>query len=105
MPALILIGVILWAVFGSPKKDVANLIWPDSPAPWETVDAFYYPNRHNLSTFETVRGLASLDGCRAWVRGAAAVRGDHGVVRGDYECGIGQTGTFMGLSVYRVTAR
>lgn len=105
MPALILVGVVLWFALGNPGRDVANWLWPRTPAPWETVDAYYYPDRNNLTRHEAARGLTSVDACRWWVRTVAVVRGDPGIVRGDYECGIGQTRTFMGLSVYRLTVR
>jgi hypothetical protein len=91
----------LWVLFGSPKKDVANSLWSDQAAPWESVDAFYYPNRSDLSRHQRAAGLASVDACRAWVNDVSAAHNDIGVKRGDYECGVG----YLGMRVYRTTVR
>ncbi len=49
MQALFVIGLIIWAILGSPKKNLAEWFYEDEPAPWETVDAFYYADNHNLA--------------------------------------------------------
>ena len=38
-----------WEVFGHPKQDITNWFWPNGPAAWERVDAFYYPDRGSLT--------------------------------------------------------
>lgn len=45
----LLLAFGLW-YFGTPFKTAAEVFWPNSPAPWETVEAYYYPNefRHGL---------------------------------------------------------
>ena len=65
-------GALAWFAIGTPASDVASWIWGDRPAPWETVDAFYYPNRNNLSHDERRLNVGSLDACRAWVAATAA---------------------------------
>jgi hypothetical protein len=98
-------GLCAWAVFGTPNSDLAGLFWGKGPAPWESVDAFYYPNRHNLSVHRAAHNVGSLDGCRAWVRKAARADADPALTRGDYECGVGKLEPFGGMTVYRITVR
>ena len=61
------IALVLWALFGDPSKDVANWFWEYEVAPWENVDAYYYPNRSDLSVHVSREDVGSLDGCREWV--------------------------------------
>jgi hypothetical protein len=96
---------LAWFTLGSPMSDIAGWVWGNSPAPWETVDAFYYPNRNNLSHDERRLNVGSVDACRAWVAGAAARRDDPQIRRGDYECGVGHLKDYGELKVYRVTTR
>ncbi len=103
MPLLILFAVGLWFFFGDPPETVANTFWPEDAAPWETVDAFYYPNRNDLSDFRKVSGLQSVDECRDAVSSMAATYNDSSFTRGDYECGIEIVDNFYGMNVYRTT--
>ncbi|QKK31869.1 hypothetical protein FE844_020795 [Rhizobium indicum] len=106
LPLLVCAGAGLWFWFGDPGKFLANLIYKSDAAPWETVDAFYYPDRSNLLVFATKGGLRDVDECRAAVRGLAYAASDPGLSRGDYECGVGKLdGDYYGLSVYRLTVR
>ena len=105
MPVLIIFGLIAWFVVGDPPKTVANWFWSAGSAPWENVDAFYYPNRSNLSVHEMAEGVGDLDDCRSWVTLQASLRGDPGLTRGDYECGIGRIDSAHGFNVYRITVR
>lgn len=98
-------GLGLWAAFRSPANDVAGLFWPERPAPWEAVDAFYYPDRQNLSVHREARGVGGVDGCRSWARAMAETHADPGVRRGDYECGVGKLREWGDLTVYRITVR
>jgi hypothetical protein len=67
MAFLVLIGLIIsWFLLGDPGRQVADWFWPDSAAPWEDVDAFYYPNQANLNAFEAMYDLGSVQTCRAW---------------------------------------
>ena len=101
MPIVILIVVVFWGILGTPKKDVANWLYKNKPAPWEKVDAIYYPDRTNLRQQKVAEGLNSLDECRDWVYSQAASHGDYGMRRGDYECGVGRIDAYFGLPVYR----
>ena len=104
MPWLIGIAILLWAIFGSPKNDVANWFWSDKAAPWEDATAFYYPDRSNLSK-SVSSGVGGVDECRDWVYAQAARRNDPNIQRGDYECGVGFLRMFGGLKVYRITVQ
>ena len=105
MPLLILVAVVLFFVFGSPGKIAADMLWQNDAAPWEKVDAFYYPNKADLTDFIAVRDLESVQECRDSVLAMAAAIGDPGLTRGDYECGIGRIKDFGGMGMYRVTTR
>ena len=49
-------------------SDIAGWVWRNSPAPWETVDALYYPTRNNLSHDERRLNVGSIDGvARRWL--------------------------------------
>lgn len=105
MPVLILIGIVLWFVFGAPSVTVANWFWKEDAAPWETVDAYYYPVRSNLADYRLVTGLGSVQECRRVVHSMASRNNDPGMIRGAYECGIQKTGEFGTMNVYRLTVR
>ncbi len=105
MPIIIIIAVGLWFFFGDPPKTVANWFWDDGAAPWETVDAYYYPDRYDLSIHQSRNGLDTVQQCRDWVYATAAINGDPSLQRGDYECGVEKTDSFYGMSVYRITVR
>ena len=105
MPLLIIIALSAWFLFADPPKNVANWLWSDDAAPWETVDAFYYPNRYDLSVHQSSLGLGSVQECRDWVSYAAGSYGDGSLSRGDYECAVEVIDSFGGMSVYRITVR
>ena len=105
MPWLIVIVAALWFIFGDPKKNVANWFWEYDQAPWEEVDAFYYPNRDNLTIDMREYNVGSVENCRAWVYQQGAAKGDPHLTRGDYECGVGFVKYFGSLKVYRITIR
>lgn len=105
MPLILLILVGAWFLFGSPSKTAANWFWPDREAPWETIDAFYYPNREDMSVFLRLSGLGNAQECRDWVFSMASIEEDPGMLRGDYECGVGFIEDFGGMSVYRLTVK
>ena len=89
MPYIVLGVILLWLLFGDPKNDIAGWIWPNAPAPWEEIDAYFYPNRNDLSVHNSFNGLASLEACRRWATEQARENGDLGYLRSDYECGVG----------------
>ena len=102
---IILIAIVLWFVFGDPGKNIADWFWEDSAAPWEEVDAFYYPDKSNLSIVHSSKGLESVDDCRTWVSNAADANNDPNLELGDYECGVEFLEYFGEMRVYRTTVR
>ena len=86
-----ILGVVfvLWILFGHPLNFIAGIFWSERNAPWEEVDAFYYPDANNLSDWESQMDIGSIKACRDWVEDSAASMGDIGLQRGDYECGVG----------------
>jgi len=102
---LSLIVVVLWFVFGDPPKNIANWFWKNDAAPWEQVDAVYYPNRNDLTVHRELIDVGSTGGCRVWVFSMAAANDDPDLVRGDYECGVGPLGSLGSIRIYRLTIR
>ena len=98
-------AALAWFALGSPMSDIAGWVWGNSPAPWEGVDAFYYPNRNNLTQSERQMNVGSLEGCRSWVARAASLKNDPQIRLGDYECGVGYLRDLGDLRVYRITTR
>ena len=106
MQAFFVIGLILWSIFGSPKKNLADWFYEYEPAPWEAVDAFYYSDNNNLAKYTASYGMKSLDDCRVWASGQATAQNDPYFARSSYLCWIGKTGDeFAGMQVYRTNAR
>ena len=103
MPFLILLGIGLWFLLGSPAVTVADWFWEHDAAPWETVDAFYYPDKNDLSRHEAVMGLGSVQECRDQVERMAFLNNDPRLLRSSYECGIQKIDTFGDIGVYRAT--
>ena len=87
-----------WLVVGRPMNDPASLFWPTRPAPWENVDAFYYPDKQNLSVHRSANKVDGIAGCRSWVNAAAAANSDPRMSRGDYECAVGKLQSLGGWS-------
>lgn len=110
---VVLAGVLIWLVVGEPIDDVADfladLLYSDRSAPWETVDAFYYPDKSDLAVDVRQYHLPTVDDCRKWARRQAAERGDFGMLAGDYECGVGfdrflgDPAVGEGVAIYRLT--
>src|SRR3990167_1073093 len=99
MPYLVILGLIAWFVFGSPVQTLANSFWPEDAAPWETVDAFFYPNREDLALNDAVYGLSDLASCQRWARDQAMKYQDPLFQRTDYECGVGKVDDLGGVGV------
>lgn len=99
-------ALILWAIFGSPKHDLADWFYKYEPAPWETVDAFYYPDNNNLAKYSGAYGLKTLDECRDWATRQAIAHNDGFFYHSSYLCWIGKTDKeFAGMQVYRTNAK
>lgn len=103
LPVLLVIGIGLWFAFGHPARTVADWYWPNDAAPWESVDAFYYPNKADLGTVREQHGLADVQSCRDWVNAQAYADGDPTMTRSDYECGLGEPEPYGILKIYRAT--
>ena len=84
---------------------MTDWIWPHSPAPWEAVDAFYYPDKNNLTISTDNFDVGGLAQCRIWASSAAAKRNDPQLERGDYECRVGYLTSQGSLKGYRLTVR
>jgi hypothetical protein len=70
------------------------------------VDAFYYPNRADLTQHVEVLDVGSVEECRRIVYQLALENNDPDMVRGDYECGVNPSNeTFGGIRVYEETVR
>jgi len=98
-------GLALWFFVGEPLVAIANWFWPETPAPWEDVDAVYYPDRGNLLVEVSAPHVGTIEACRAWVYDRAAANSDPALTRGDYECGVGFLRNMGPLRIYRLTVR
>ncbi len=98
-------GLIVWGVLGSPVETTTGWISPHSPAPWESVDAFYYPDKSNLNISLENHDVGGLVQCRAWANSAAAKENDPQLQRGDYHCGVRYPDAQGSLNTYRLTVR
>jgi len=98
-----ILSLLIWAALGDPVQTVANWLWPRSPAPWESVDAIYYPDKANPLVSVDNQDVGSLTRCRAWVI-SVAKQNDPGLQRSDYQCGIGHRYS-EGLNIYRLVVR
>jgi len=72
------------------------------------VDAFYYPDRINLSQFIEMLNVDSVEACRDWAYAQASKNGDAYMSVGDYECGVNlmkDSSRYGGLRVYEKTVK
>lgn len=100
-----MLGFIVWGALGNPTQTITGWIWPHSPAPWESVDAFYYPDKSDPNISLENYDVGGLVQCRAWANSAAAKQKDPQLERGDYYCGIGYLNAQGSLGTYRLTVR
>ena len=98
-----ILSLLIWAAIGDPIQTMADWLWPRSPAPWESVDAIYYPDKANQLVSVDNQDAGSLTRCRAWVI-SVAKQSDPGLQRGDYQCGVGYRYS-AGLNIYRLMVR
>lgn len=103
MRGIVVIGLILWFAFGDPGRTISGWFWEYDAAPWERVDAFYYPDKNNLEKVHQQLNVGGIQECRDWVSRMAASNGDRSLNRGDYECGVGEPKDWNGMKVYRTT--
>jgi len=69
------------------------------------IDAFYYPNRADLTIHEAFLDVGSVEQCRSVVYDRANQNNDPNMIVGDYECGIDPHDTFGTITVYRETVK
>jgi hypothetical protein len=100
-----ILGLMVWGALGNPTETITGWIWPHSPAPWERVDAFYYPDKASLTVAIANHDVGGLAQCRTWATSAAATQNDPQLERGDYECGVGYLTSQGSLNRYRLTVR
>ena len=80
---MLLIGGGLWYWLSDPQKDLADWFFKEDAAHWETVNAFYYPDRNDLSIWRTGTELPNVQACRDWVCSMAVPYRGPGLMRGD----------------------
>jgi len=103
LKTLLVLAVGGWFVFGSPANDFAGWFYPKDPAPWESVDLFYYPSGNGLMKVQQFNNLGSVRVCQDR---AFALRNRPGLPAGDYECAVGDTGKRLGdIKIYRLTVK
>mgnify|MGYP006272438797 CR=1 FL=1 len=71
----------------------------------EQVDAYFYPDRSDLTRSESLKDVGSVEACRDWAYSKAARMGDTSMQRSTYECGLGPRRREMGFTVYRETVQ
>jgi len=98
-------GLIVWGILGNPTQTIAGWLWPHSPAPWEHVDALYYPDKNNLAVSLDNLDVGGLAQCRTWANSVARKQKDPQLERGDYHCGVGYPVSQDSLNSYRLTVR
>lgn len=69
----------------------------------EQVDAYFYPNRGDLTRSESRIDVGSVEACRDWAYARAAQIGDPSMQRSTYECGLGPRERGGSFTVYRET--
>lgn len=71
----------------------------------QQVDAYFYPDRTNLTESESYLDIGSVEACRDWAYFKAAQIGDPNMQRSTYECGLGPREHGAGFTVYRETVQ
>ena len=77
-----------WWMFGDPRQVLAHHAFPDRPAPWEAVNAVYFPDREDRATKLVRPRFVSMQECRNWIYREATRAGDPRLRRGDWACEI-----------------
>ena len=99
----IVAGLFAWFALSNPKQDIADVIWPKSPAPWEQVDAYYYPYRDQTQQSHSAFHFQSVKDCRDWIEGKALEYGDTNPGEGAWRCAIGEYDKMSEQQTYRLT--
>lgn len=105
-------GIILavWLLSSDPLKQAAYAFWPNSPAPWEDIEGYYYPDResqyHRFGRYTRREGFASVEDCRRWAMSLAERLDREQQRSAAYSCAWGLTDVYEPhLRIYRGTTR
>ncbi len=104
LAAVAIIAGLAFSTLSGPREWLANLIWPNGPAPWEKVTAVYFPDKKDKTAFRFAgEDLTSLDQCRNAVLELAATNNDPDLKRGSYDCAVGFYADDKHTGHYRLT--
>ncbi|OKH89513.1 hypothetical protein [Thalassospira sp. TSL5-1] len=102
--AVAIIAGLAFSTLNGPREWLANLIWPEGPAPWEKVTAVYFPDKNDKTAFRFAgEDLGSLDQCRDAVMELAATNNDPELKNGSYDCAVGYYADDDHTGHYRLT--
>ncbi|MDB5265839.1 MAG: hypothetical protein JWM39_552 [Parcubacteria group bacterium] len=85
---LAILAIVCWFAIGNPKNDIASVVWANSPAPWESVTGFYYPDKSDLSDNPQTQDSGTLGNCRDWAAITITASVDPTGQSSTYACGI-----------------
>lgn len=88
-------------MFGKPATTIADWIWPQDAAPWETVTLAFYPDANYPQRAEEVLGLKSVQHCRTLAAAKAGLLVSP--ERSAYMCFVGDFYLYGILRVYRAS--
>ena len=106
----LLLGMIIEpkaeAVFTPVAMSITRIVGLADMPPRPRVDAVYYPSKKDLTAFERLKDVHTVDECRARAKTKATANGDPRFARGDYECGVGPIREMdYGMIMYKETVR
>ncbi|MCC9625877.1 hypothetical protein LPB41_29735 [Thalassospira sp. MA62] len=79
-----------WSATSQPGRHIADALWADDAAPWESVTAVYVPDMANPGQVViSDPQFANLDECRTHISDLATEHGDPDLEKGRYECAVG----------------
>ncbi len=95
--------IVACIILSNPSRTIANWFWPESPAPWEDINAIYYPDINNLTNDVRNLDIGSIEACRNWAEERAIENEDPNMLRSDYECGVSCKPMSGGIYRCRIT--
>ena len=99
----LLIALLLWFALGDPLLHIANLLYPDGPAPWEGIDLAFLPDRDDPRSELLFPDLHTVDECRTQARMQAGLHDDYEMNRSLWTCRIVHSTLFGDQPVIRLT--
>lgn len=99
----LLIALLLWFALGDPLLHIANLLYPDGPAPWEEIDLAFMPDRDDPRSELLFPDLRTLDECRTQARMQADQHDDYEMNRSLWTCRVVHPKLFGDERVMRLT--